>query len=657
MRQGLNQPLLKVSTRFVIRNEVFEISHIDHSMIRYCSTNGGRPQSMPLLSFWQLEQDGVVGLLGDAVPADAAGTQLLGLHQLSADQANELNRRLKYIKSMFLCESRPHSTANRRRTIAHVSKEIEDSCPPSIQSLSRWATKFVRSGGNPKVLVPRHERKGPQYSKLPLEIEQVIALRLRQDYVETTETNGAAVYANIVGHLCEMGLLNETVRAPSASTIYRRIRSLDRYLIDCKRHGKRYADRRHKAAGQSWELSRPMEVTMVDGHIIDVLIVDAETGEILGRPFLVCLFDVQTRCVIGWYISLMPFCATTVLAAIKHACSRNPALEPGGVPERIIPDNGRDLASLAKRHACAVLCIEIMPAKAYSPDDKAHMERFFGTFNTMLVHLLPGTTFSNPDERGEYDSAKKACCTLSQLREIFDQWLRTVYEVRIHSATKRAPVLDWRDSQAQWPIAYHSAHEIDVIARVRHKRRINNGRVLVDHLYYKSDALSALEVRGMRDVEVAVDELDLSYVYVSHHSDPATHIRADACKAKYTFQLTQYEHDEVKKGLLAQAKKDLSELGEYTFEIARWELWKKIHRLKNTKSSKRLTVLMDQRHAKLPLELPGEQGIHDAAWKPRKSKGKAVSRERNKPAHQDEHQMDVPSIEAPPDSSDTFDLI
>jgi putative transposase len=590
--------LLRLGTRFVIRNEVFEIAHVDHSSIRYCSTNGGRPRTIPVLSFWQLEEEGVVGLLGDAVRADNIGDQLLGLHQLSDDQFNAWNRQMKYVKSMFLCRLEPHSKENRRRTIERVAAETSDPKPPSPPTLSRWATAFTRSGGNAKVLVPRHDRKGPRYTKLPLEMEHVVGLRVREDYVEKAETSGAAVHANITGHLQELGLLNASLKAPSKATIYRRISSIDPYVIDHRRHGKRYADGRHRAAGQSWELSRPMEATMVDGHIIDVLIVDAETGEVLGRPYLVCLFDVYTRCVIGWYISLMPFCATTVLAAIKHACSRAPEMEPGGVPERIIPDNGRDLASMAMRLFCTALFIEIMPAKAYCPDDKAHLERFFRTFNMQVAHLLPGTTFSNPTERGEYDSHKMACCTLGELRDIFDKWLRTVYEVRIHSSTKRAPGLDWRDSQVQWPIAHHSLHELDVIARVTHSRKINNGRVLVDHLYYKSDALAALEVKGLRDVKVGVDELNLSYVFVAHPSDPLIHIRADACKAKYAHQLTQYEHDEVKKRLAEQTKKDLAELGEYAYEIARWELWKTIHAIKNTRSSKRLTALREQRHAK-----------------------------------------------------------
>jgi hypothetical protein len=155
--------------------------------------------------------------------------------------------------------------------------------------------------------------------------------------------------------------------------------------------------------------------------------------------------------------------------------------------------------------------------------------------------MILGTTFSNPNDRGEYDSVKKAAGTLSDLRNLFDKWLRTVYEVHIHSGTGRAPKLDWRDNQSQWPIAHHSALEMDALARVTYQRRISGGRVLVDHLYYKSDALATLEAKGMRDVTVAVNELDLGFVYVTHINSPQMLIRADWPSPSATDTFDRYD--------------------------------------------------------------------------------------------------------------------
>jgi hypothetical protein len=46
------------------------------------------------------------------------------------------------------------------------------------------------------------------------------------------------------------------------------------------------------------------------------------------------------------------------------------------------------------------------------------MERIIGTAMAM-IHELPGTTFPNPDQRGDYDSAGMAALTLREL----ERWL------------------------------------------------------------------------------------------------------------------------------------------------------------------------------------------------------------------------------------------
>lgn len=603
MNNGLIKQRLHIGTRFVMRNEIFEIAHADQSVVRYCSTAGGRPRGIPVLSFWQLEEEGVIGFLDDGIALqDGEEVVGFGLHQLTERQREELERRMLYVKTLLMQDYRPQSRNNRLQTIRYVAEKCSDPHPPSLATISRWTNRFLKCGGNPKSLVPRHDQKGPRYTKLALEVELLIGAKLRTDYLDEQRASGKQLHCNVVGHLAQQGWLNEARKPPSQSTIYRRIKALDPYVVTLKRFGKRTADMRHRAAGAGLELSRPMEVAMIDGHLIDVLVIDPVSGEVLGRPYLVCIFDVYTRCVVGWHISLMPFCATTALAAIKHMCSRDPNIEPGGVPENLLPDNGADFASDAVRNLCRVLCLHILPAKARCPDDKAHLERFFRTVNEQLVHMILGTTFSNPNDRGEYDSVKKAAGTLSDLRNLFDKWLRTVYEVHIHSGTGRAPKLDWRDNQSQWPIAHHSALEMDALARVTYQRRISGGRVLVDHLYYKSDALATLEAKGMRDVTVAVNELDLGFVYVTHINSPQMLIRADAVKSRYTFELTKYEHDIAKKKLAEKTKSDLAELGEYAYEIARWELWNDLHALKNARSSRRLAALRQQHVDRLQIE-------------------------------------------------------
>jgi putative transposase len=62
------------------------------------------------------------------------------------------------------------------------------------------------------------------------------------------------------------------------------------------------------------------------------------------------------------------------------------------------------------------------------------------------IHTLPGTTFSNPAERGHYNSESKAILTLAE----FGKWLATffveVYHQRVHNALGVSPLKKYEQS-------------------------------------------------------------------------------------------------------------------------------------------------------------------------------------------------------------------
>lgn len=585
---GLQKQRLRIGTRIAIRNQAFEVVHVDLNTVRYTPCEGGKPVRMPVDTFWSLVDDGVVGFCSTA----ESGDHSLQLWQLNDTQRAEMHYRFKYVSAAMLSQRKITGKANLLRTVAAVAEREGDLSPPSCASLARWVRMFAQSGGNPKALVSGHERKGRRDFRFSHEVESVIQTSLREDYLTDRRDSIEQVRCNVIGRIKEQPWL-EGQRVPSTASIYRRAAALDPYIVTLKRFGSTMANMRFRAAGGSLEAARPLQIVMIDGHRMDVLIVDEESGEIIGRAYLVCLLDVASRAIVGWHISLLPFCATTALAAIKDMCSRDPALRPGGVPEVIVPDNGPDLASQALRKLCMWLGVHIEPAKAYSPNDKAHIERFFRTVNMMLVHQLPGTTFSSPNDRGEYPSEEFACITLHDLKEKFEQWLTTVYH--LHAGANRAPIMAWRDLQNAYPLVHFSASELDVVARVVERRSINKGRVLVNHLYYKSDCLALLEARGQGHVTVLIDEMDLSFVYVQHDAEPKKLYRADATRREYTRDLTQYEHDKVLEAIKVMRKDDMKALGEHAYELARWELWKGIQKLKSSRSARRLLALKAQK--------------------------------------------------------------
>jgi putative transposase len=110
-----------------------------------------------------------------------------------------------------------------------------------------------------------------------------------------------------------------------------------------------------------------------------------------------------------------------------------------GVMQRIHADNARELRGHTLQRACKEYGIDLEWRPVTKPSYGAHIERLLGTFNEG-IHALPGTTLSNPAERGEYDSENKAMMTVAE----FEKWLITyitgVYHQREHSSLSTSPV-------------------------------------------------------------------------------------------------------------------------------------------------------------------------------------------------------------------------
>ena len=78
-----------------------------------------------------------------------------------------------------------------------------------------------------------------------------------------------------------------------------------------------------------------------------------------------------------------------------------------------------------------------------TPYFKAAVERMFGTINTGLLHTLPGTTFSNPRQRGDYDSLKQAYITVDDLDQLLHIFLLDIYAEDFHRGLQDIPARRW----------------------------------------------------------------------------------------------------------------------------------------------------------------------------------------------------------------------
>jgi len=426
------------------------------------------------------------------------------------------------------------------------------------------------------------------------EVEKLISDNIEKYYNTKQRLSQKMIHGFIKKEIQESYGLSEI---PSEKTVNRRIADTELYKKVKGRQGIYKAKKSFKAAGKSIVTSRILETVEADGTILDILVVDDDTGEVMCRPYATCLLDVHSRCVIAFFVSMIPFSAATILKAMTLAISGNNE-KFGGLFESLIVDNGSDYISLALRNFCNTTGIQIEHGAPRDPNSKPHVERFFGSLNSSLVHTLPGTTFSNPLDKGDYKSEKHACITMEQLNETIETWLENVYHRNIHRKLGRAPEKLWKESAKENPIITYPQEHLETIAREVETRRISKGRVTVHNLQWFSHALASLEQecisRNMKaDVEVYIDTLDLEKVFIRDPRDHRILIQADSVIPSYTSGLSLYEHNKIFKERKKKGLADLDSSEEYQLLLAKWELIQKAENFSKEFSKKKIARLKE----------------------------------------------------------------
>jgi Mu transposase, C-terminal len=109
----------------------------------------------------------------------------------------------------------------------------------------------------------------------------------------------------------------------------------------------------------------------------------------------------------------------------------NAAAKPVIVPETINCDRGRVYLSETFRRACVSLGISVQPARPYTGSDKSMVERTFESINTLFCQYVAGYAGRDTTRRGP-DVDAEAVWTVSQLQELFDEWVIACWQNRPH---------------------------------------------------------------------------------------------------------------------------------------------------------------------------------------------------------------------------------
>lgn len=573
----------KMGLRFSLVGSSYEVVFVHAGIVRYSAKIGGKTYRISTEKFNEKYT------LGE-IQVDIDATKSL----LSEVETQILMRKQVYIKRTIVEVTHLYSKSEIRIIIRDTAKEINDLNPPNPRTVMRWIKVYLDSGKDLYAL--NKLRTGNKFLRFPIEVEEIIQNAIQERFLAKREK----VSCEDVYDYVKNNMVNKNINlnfCPSLRTIQRRIKKIDPYVVLYTKKGSRVANNYLKAAGEKITSPFFMALVEIDTHTLDIFIFEIESKQVMGRPFLTCAIDVHTRCIVGCYLCMLPANATKTLAVLKQMLLRAHQNLPGGVASLIIPDNGVEFKNTTFSRVCKDLGTTIQFAQNQTPDNKPHIERFFGTLEGSLIHKIKGTTFSNPKARGDYDSQKNASITLENLKSYIDEWIHDVYHKSLHSELGKTPHTAWCDAIKVAPPQLVSLQHINIITRKAMTKNISHGQVGFLDLKYKAHSLATLKVQGVSKVTVMVDETNLEHVFIEDPFNAGNYIQADSTTPDYTKHLTLYEHQLIRQERKELANADRKRLGEHELSFARWKLYQKIQldiKL-NNKKAKQLKIDLPQR--------------------------------------------------------------
>ena len=315
-----------------------------------------------------------------------------------------------------------------------------------------------------------------------------------------------------------------SLKPPSRKAIKARILARSPKELTVARQGTEAARQQYTPVAPGLRPSTPLTIVQIDHTLVDIQLADDLSRAVLGRPWLTLLLDVFSRSVLGFHLSFDPPSAAGVALAVAHGvlpktgwlAKRSLDLEwpMHGLPASLHLDNAKEFHSRALKLGCEQHGIRIDHRPSATPRFGGHIERLMGTL-MRRVHALPGTTFSNVAERGNYPSEQRAVLTLGEFERILALEVLGPYHNEVHSTLGRTPTAAWTEGVAVGAPQLPSDAAAFVLDFLPFEERVvrRDGVHLFNVAYYDG-ALAPLLDRAERRCRVKYNPRDMSAVFV-----------------------------------------------------------------------------------------------------------------------------------------------
>ncbi|MCT7605308.1 DDE-type integrase/transposase/recombinase [Aliarcobacter butzleri] len=315
-------------------------------------------------------------------------------------------------------------------------------------TLYRWQERY-KSTGTILGLISNKVGAKKGNTRLNSEIEILIKRIIDSYYLTIQKPSVQSVIDKVLAECKKMNII-----APHSNTIRNRIESISEYEKLKKQGSKSIARTRYEPTPNKFEADYPLQLIEIDHTPCDIILVDDEHRLPIGRPWITVAIDIYSRMIVGYYLSMNAPSVTSVGMCVSNTILPKDTLlakfdvnsnwNVWGFPETIHVDNGADFRAEAVKKAGLAHGINIEFRPVGRANFGGHIERVIGTL-MHEIHNLPGTTFSNIKQRGEYDSDANASMTFFE----FEKWLVTfitkIYHKRVHNSLSLTPEQQWEE--------------------------------------------------------------------------------------------------------------------------------------------------------------------------------------------------------------------
>lgn len=502
---------------------------------------------------------------------------------MTAAVKDEATRRYRYLKAFVDTGLRHRSSKLLQPIIDEVAEQSGDQDPPSPRKMRRWLKAWSDVGapelaGDIRSLAPRYHHRGNKWKRFDPEVEEILLEVIDAHWLIPERVSAPELMRLVNARLDKLDVQgreqrflehNGQLRRPSLRTVYRHLESLDRDLVAQGHNGYLQYEKTCLPVGLGPKASRPLQEVEIDHTVLDVFVLDPERNIALGRPYITVALCRHTRMIIGVYIGFEPPGAHSVMLCLRNAIRPKtwlsklyPEIKSAwpcfGLPKTIVVDNGPEFHGRAFKEACLALGIDIVYCPARKPWYKGKVERFFGTLARNHLHTIPGTTFSNTKERGDYRPEKEAVMSLGDLKASILKWIVDFYSQSVHRALRKTPAMMWEEGVKRHPVSLpRRMEDLEVLLNDVVDRKLTRRGIEFEGLLFckKSPEFRTLINRADKPdaVKVRVDRSDLSSVFVEDWVT-GQFIEVPSVDPEYTDGLSLAEHSLLKQ----KAKQDLA---------------------------------------------------------------------------------------------------